>query len=329
MRLTIVIRLLEVHVNNPTGPYTGHVVTIDGLDFCELTGLDCVASILGEESRHRVIGKFHSPLIIARFGVGGSAAPRVNVVSPEIDGISSITTVEVVCQIQTDACIVIGSITHADGSVVFGLDICLHVTNRGLHESTGGGVVDFVRDLITGEKAKDVCIVGHSINDGGIISEEFGVPFWRVSVDRGRWVGKILDNVNSVLLQKAHAGTVIERGINGIDPDDICTQLLQERNIAGAASFIRQRVCESAVAGRSSIRTDILLICNTSDEELCTVFVEEMGSLMSKTLARQALLAILSCGLACLNDDWGQICCCNRFKEEGAAEQCCGDRSNA
>jgi hypothetical protein len=33
------------------------------------------------------------------------------------------------------------------------------------------------------------------------------------------------------------------------------------------------------------------LICDTSDEEFCTVFVEEMGSLETKKLARQALLA--------------------------------------
>jgi hypothetical protein len=37
------------------------------------------------------------------------------------------------------------------------------------------------------------------------------------------------------------------------------------------------------------------LICNASDEEFCAVFVEEMGSLKTKKLARQALLAKSGC----------------------------------
>ena len=87
------------------------------------------------------------------------------------------------CKIDTDAGIIVGGISNTNGSVVLGLNVCLHVTDCRLHESGSISVVDIVRDFVASKETKDVSVVGHGINDSGVIGIQFGGPCWGVSVD--------------------------------------------------------------------------------------------------------------------------------------------------
>jgi hypothetical protein len=72
---------------------------------------------------------------------------------------------------------------------------------------------------------------------------------------------------------------VVQRRVDSINTDDICAELLEKRDITLASSFVCERICEGGCARRSAVGADILLICNTADEEFGTVLVEEMRPL--------------------------------------------------
>ena len=279
-KLTVVICLLEIHVDDSSRPDGSHILAVDGLDLSEKAGLDSVATILGEESRDRVVCKFGCSLVIARFCVRRIAAPRIDIVSPEVNGISLVgTAIEVVCKVDTDCSIIVSGVSNTNASVVLGLDVCLHVTHSRLHESRSLGVVGGVRDLVASKEAQNVCVVGHGINHRSVISEQVSRPSWSVSVDGGRGVGKILNEVNPGRVEHAHASGVVQRSINGINADDICTKLLEERDVALASGFVCEGVCKGCCARECTAGSNILLICDTTDEELGTVLVEEVRSL--------------------------------------------------
>lgn len=159
--LTIVVCLLEVHIDDSTRPDFSHLVAVNCPNLSEFTGLDSVATILGKECRDGVVGEFESSLIISGLSVGRITTPRVDVVAPEIDGRVSITTVEIMSQINSDVGIIVGSITNTDGAVALSLNVSLHVTDGSFNESTGVSVVDIVGDFVTGKETEDVCVVGH------------------------------------------------------------------------------------------------------------------------------------------------------------------------
>ncbi len=98
---------------------------------------------------------------------------------------------------------------------------------------------------------------------------------------------------------------MIERCIYSIDPNDICAQFLEKRDISGTASLICQRICEGCIIRSCAIGADILLICNSTDEELGPVLVEEMGALKTMFISYGGL------GQASkathLDDDRGEI----------------------
>jgi hypothetical protein len=97
------------------------------------------------------------------------------------------------------------------------------------------------------------------------------------------WVGQILDHVNASIVEQLHASIVVLGGIDGINSNGVHAQLLDERNISLAASFIRKRVdVRLWLSSSSSTATGgdvILLICDTLDEELGTILVKEVGAL--------------------------------------------------
>lgn len=152
---------MEIHVDDSTGPDISHLVAVDSSNLSEFTWLNSVATIFGEECRDRVIGEFECSLIVPGFREGRITAPRVDVVTPEVDSVISITAVEVMSQRNSDGGIIVGSITNTNLAVVLGLDIGLGITDRSFDESTGVGVVDFVGYLVTGEETEDVGVVGH------------------------------------------------------------------------------------------------------------------------------------------------------------------------
>lgn len=189
-------------------------------------GLNGVASVLGKECWDVIVFEFLGSLIISRVGEGRSSTPRVDVVSPEIDGVGSITTVEVGSQVVTDGSIIVGSISNTNGSVVLGLDICLHVTNSGLDECTCIGVGLVVRNLVSGKEPHHVGVRSQGINDTGVGCEQIGVPFWGGSNDGVLWIGKILDEVDASGLEQLHARSVVEGSVDGVDTDNVDTKLL-------------------------------------------------------------------------------------------------------
>lgn len=73
---TIIIGLLEIHVDDTARPDGVHLRPKEGPNVGELSGLDRVAAIFGEEDRDVVRGKFLGTDIIARFRVTGVSAPE-------------------------------------------------------------------------------------------------------------------------------------------------------------------------------------------------------------------------------------------------------------
>ena len=88
-----------------------------------------------------------------------------------------------------------------------------------------------------------------------------------------------MNEVNSSFIEQAHASRVVQRSVDSINTDNICAKLLKERNITLASSFVGKRICEGGCARCGTVGADILLICDTADEEFGTVLVEEMRSL--------------------------------------------------
>jgi hypothetical protein len=73
---------------------------------------------------------------------------------------------------------------------------------------------------------------------------------------------------------------MIQRCVDSINTDNICAKLLEERDITLATSFICERICEGGRARCGTVGADILLICDTADEEFGTVLVEEVRPLV-------------------------------------------------
>lgn len=136
---TVVVLLLEVHVDDTTGPDVSHLVTIESLNFSELAGLDSVATVFSEEDGDRVVTELIGTGLVARLLVVGVTAPGVDVVTPEVDALFLFVTVEEVGHVLTDGRVVIGSIANTDLAVVLGLDVTLHITHSSLDVGAGTG----------------------------------------------------------------------------------------------------------------------------------------------------------------------------------------------
>lgn len=219
--LTVVVLLLEVHVDNTTGPDVNHLVTVDSLNLGEDTGRRHVATVLSEENGDIVGLELLGPQIVSGLLEGGLSAPRVDVVTPEIDRLLSLSAVEVVSQVVTDLSIIVGGVTNTDLSVALGLDVCLGITDRGLDEGTGVGIVSLVGDFVSSKEAQGVGELGHLVDDSGVALKEGGGPCCVITLDGVLGVGKILNNVDSGLLEKGHALFVVLCRVNGIDTDNV------------------------------------------------------------------------------------------------------------
>lgn len=276
-QLTKVVLLLEVLVDDSSAPDLVHLVTVQHSGLLPDTSLATarvVAPILGEESRHGVVGKRLGPLLIATRLERALAAPLIDVVTPEVNGAGLVlAAVEVVGQVVSGLGVVIGSIPNTEPAAkVLGLDVGLGVPHGSLDEGGGGGVGLVVGDLVAGEEADRVRILAEVVNDTLVPSEEVRVPARVVTLDRLAGDAEIRDHVDACVGEGVHARLVVGRGVDGVDTDGVGAQLLQEWDVTRAARRIRQRVDEGGVGSLCcAAGTDSLLVCYSLDEKLCAV----------------------------------------------------------
>ena len=266
---TVVVGLLEVHVDNTTRPDRGHLVAVKGLDIGELAGCDLVAAVFGEEDGDVVVLEVLGLDVVAGLGVGRVTAPRVDVVAPEVDGIRAVTAVEVGGHLVADLTIIVGSVTNTDGAVVLVLDVCLHVTDSSLDESAGVGVVGLVGDLVTGKEAKGVVELLHLVDDSGVASVQLVVPLRVIAYDGVIGLGQIGDNVDASVGEHGHALLVVGGGVEGVDTDGVCAELLENGNVTGATSDICERVLvvTAGLVGRGAAVGGVLLLVGDTPHE--------------------------------------------------------------
>lgn len=264
MRLTIVVGLLEVHVDDTTRPDLGHVVTVDGIDLGEGARGDGVAAVLGEEGRDRVVGELGSACCVAGLFVGRVTAPRVDVVAPEVDGVVLVgTAVEVIGELDTDGRNISAGVANTNFSEAGGLDVCLGIADGGLDVGTGLGGVDRVGNLVTGEETERVGVVGHRLYDRDVTGVELVGPLGVITVDGDVGRGQVGDDVDASVGKQRHALVVVSIGVDGVDTDGVGAELLEVRNVTLAARRVGERV---GVRRRRVAASDVLLVCDTTDE---------------------------------------------------------------
>lgn len=274
---------LEVHVDNTTAPDVVHLGAEQDGHVSEFTGTGLVAAVLGEEGGNRVVSELVSAVLVAGSGVARVTTPLVNVVTEEVDRVLGGVANQVVGDLLTDGSIVIGSVTNGQGAaVVLLLDVGLHITDGGLDVGHGVGVVDPVGDLVTGEETDDVRVLGESIDDIGVASEEVGVPGRVVGLDGLRGGGQIRDDIDTGVGKGVHALIVGGVGRDSVSADDVGAKLGQVWDVTLAALDVGQRVeiVDAGAAGAAGRAGVVGLVGDTADEELGTVVgVEELLAL--------------------------------------------------
>jgi hypothetical protein len=266
---TVLVGLLEVHVDDTTGPDISHLVAVKDRDVGELARLDLVATVLGKEDRDIVVLEVLGLDVVTGLGEGRVTAPRVDVVAPEVDGLRAIAAVEVVGHLVADLTIVVGRVSNTDRAVVLGLDVCLHVTNGSLDESAGVGVVGLVGNLVTSEETESVVVRSHRVNDLGVTGVELIVPRRVVADDGGIGLGQIGDDVDASVCKHRHALVVVGGGVNGVDTDGVCAELLENGKITRAAGNIGEGVLVVTTllrAGGAAVGGVLLLVGDTPHE---------------------------------------------------------------
>ena len=242
MELTVIVVLLEVHVDDTTGPDVGHLGTVQGLDLGELAGLDGVAAVLGEENGNVVVLELLGADVEAGLLEAGVTAPRVDVVTPEVDALVLVLAVEVVGHVVTDVRVIAGGVTNTHGAVVLGLDVGLHVTDSGLDVGAGVRGLFAVGDLVTGEETDDVLVLGQLIHDGGVTLVEVVVPLGVLAVDGLAGRGQIRNDVDAGLGQEIHALLVVLLRVDGVHTDGVGTEFLKHGDITLAGLGVGQRI---------------------------------------------------------------------------------------
>jgi hypothetical protein len=226
-KLTEFVLLLKVHVNNTARPDTSHLLSIQSADFSEQTGAGSVATVLGEKDGDVVVLKLLCANIEARLFERGVTAPGVDVVTPEVNSILGVATVEVRSQVLTNRSIVVGSVTDADFTVVLLLDVGLRITNGSLDESASNGVVWLVGDFITRKETESVVVLHHLVDNAHIALVEGGRPSWIVTNDRVFGLGQVRNNVDASISERGHTILVVLGRVDGIDTDRVGLKLLE------------------------------------------------------------------------------------------------------
>lgn len=283
--LTIVIGLLEVHVDDTASNDLGHVVRVKLgglLESTASTAVDSVATVLSEEDRNGVVGEERDDLGVAGLLEGAVTAPLVDVVAPEVDGLGGLATVEVLGHVVADGSIVVGGVTDTQPAVEVVGDVGLGVTNGSLDEGRGVGVALVVGDLVAGEEADGVVVLGQGVDDGGVALVQGSVPLGVAADDGLVGRGQVGDDVDASVGEQRHAGVVVGGGVDGVGTDDVGAGSSQDGDISLAEGLVGERVDVVGAAGGSlgSLRgAGVLLVRNTLDVELGAVLVEEVLAL--------------------------------------------------
>ncbi|KAG9526665.1 carbohydrate-binding module family 43 protein, partial [Aureobasidium melanogenum] len=206
---TVLVRGLEVHVDDTTRPNLSHVVTVKGTDLSPSSRALWILHGGGWEDEREE---------------NGNATPQVNVEG----GVGA--AIEVVGHVNTNGRVVRCSVTNTELSVTSILDVCLGVANSSLNESTGVGV-------------------GKSIDNGDVALVQVVVPGRVVTVDGLVGGGKVRHDVDASICEHVHAGIVVLGRINGVNTDCVGAQSLKVGNITCASRLIGQGVGVGRVGG--------------------------------------------------------------------------------
>jgi hypothetical protein len=270
------------HVDNTTGPDTSHLGAVESTNLGELAGTGSVATVLGEEDRDVVVLELLGADVEARLLEGRVTAPRVDVVTPEVDGLLALSTVEEAGEVLTNVSIVVGSISNTDGTVVLGLDVSLGVADCSLDESAGQRVVRLVGHLVTGKETESVVVLHQLIDDVGVTGEEGSGPLRLLTVDRVARLGQVSNDVDASISESVHAVLVVLLGVDGIDTNCVGLELLEVLDVALAGGAVGKGVgdVKTLGVGGCGVAVYFLLIGDTLHEELlAAVLVEELGPL--------------------------------------------------
>ena len=238
---TVIILLLEIHVNNAAGPDSRHLRTKESTDILEQTGL-LVASVFREEGRDIVRGEILGPLRIARSLVRALATPFVDVQTEEVDTILIVAAVKVSRDILPDRRGIVGGVTDVEGPLGGVGRVGFHIPNSSLDERACRGVVGLVGDFVAGKKSEGIGVLGQGIDDGGITPEEVDVPLRIFSGNRLGGAGQVGEDVDARVGQVVHAGIVVGGGIDRVDPNKVGLELFEDGDITGATGGIAQGV---------------------------------------------------------------------------------------
>ena len=241
-QLTIVVGVLEVLIDNTTGPHLGHLVSVEGLDLGELARRDTVATVLGEEHRNGVVGKLLGAVLVSGLRVGRVTAPGVDVVAEEVNSDSLALAVEEIGQVAPNGRDVSSGVTNTHGPVALAANVGLHIPHRRLDIRHAIGGSNAVGNLVTSEEAEGIVITSQGIDDAGVPVVERELPGRVTSIDGDGRVGEIGDNVDARIRKKLHAVVMVGGRVNGVGTNDVGAQLLQVGNITLAGGLVGQRI---------------------------------------------------------------------------------------
>ena len=235
----------------------------NALNFRKRAGLYLVAAVFSEEGGDVVAREFLGPVLVGRGDVVGFAAPRVDVVPPEIDSRRRVTAVEIVGKLSTSL-IIVGGVSNSKRAVVLGDNVRFHVTHSRFHEGACNGVVWGVGNLIASKEAQGICVVGQRVNDRGVTGVQFRIPLGCITVDGCCRLTQIGDDVDPSVRKSVHTLRVVLGGVDGVCSDSVGLQLQEVGNVSCTRRGVGQRVCVRIGAGGSrsgAISSEVL--CNT------------------------------------------------------------------
>lgn len=226
--LTEIIGLLKVLVDNTTAHDLAHVGRVEGSGLIKgslSSSTGKIAPILGEKDGDRIVLEGLDETVISGFLKITRTAPRVDVVAKEVDGLVGITAVEVGRKVITDVGVVVGSIANAHPSVVLVRDVLLCVPDGSFDVGRRTSVVGLVADLVASEKAENIGISSHGIDDRLVVVEKLHVPRGIAAVNRKARLAEVGNDVDAGIIEQLHANGVVRGGIDGVCSDDVGTEL--------------------------------------------------------------------------------------------------------
>lgn len=234
---------MEILVDDATTPDLVHQITVQHrrvLEHTPVRAARVVAAILGEEGRHRVVGKRICPLLVATRLEGALSTPLVDIVPPKVHrGCLIGAAVEVVGEQIARLGVVIGRVPNADPATkVLARNVCLAVAHSGLDKRRRVAVGLVVSDLVAGKEAQRVLVLAQVVDDASVPRVEVCRPRRAVAVDGFARYAQVSNHIDARGVESIHARGVVGRRIDGVHTDGVGAKLLQERDITLAAGSV-------------------------------------------------------------------------------------------